>query len=218
MDRPWIQLPIHDCCEPLVPLPPGFRRWSPHPYAALGAPYPAGSDPFQLRWSVLQRLLRAQRLLQERDPELELIIFDAYRPLQVQQFMVEHSLSLPGATPEAVAEIWAPPNPDPAAPPPHSTGAAVDLTLAVRQGEVLAMGGAIDALGPVSQPDHFAAADPDSCEGLWHRRRGWLAAAMGRAGFVRHPGEWWHFSWGDQLWAWQTGTGKARYGRLGAAV
>lgn len=218
MDRPWIQLPIHDCCEPLLTLPPVLRRWSPHPYAALGAPYPAGSDPFQLRWSVLQRLLRAQRLLQERDPELELIVFDAYRPLQVQQFMVEHSLSLPGATPEAVAEIWAPPNPDPAAPPPHSTGAAVDLTLATRQGGLLEMGGAIDALGPVSLPDHFADADPGSSEGLWHRRRGWLAAAMGRAGFVRHPGEWWHFSWGDQLWAWQTGQLEARYGRLGAPV
>ncbi|MEB3238993.1 MAG: M15 family metallopeptidase [Cyanobacteriota bacterium] len=218
MDRPWTLLPIHDCCEPLLALPPGLRRWSPHPYAALGAPYPAGSDPFQLRWSVLQRLLRAQRLLQERDPELELIVFDAYRPLQVQQFMVEHSLSLPGATPEAVAEIWAPPNPDPAAPPPHSTGAAVDLTLATRQGGLLEMGGAIDALGPVSLPDHFADADPGTSEGLWHRRRGWLAAAMGRAGFVRHPGEWWHFSWGDQLWAWQTGQLEARYGRLGAPV
>lgn len=195
-----------------------MRRWSPHPYVALGAPYPPDGDPFQLRWSVLQRLLRAQRLLQELDPGLELIIFDAYRPLPVQQFMVEYSLSLPGATPEAVAEIWAPPNPDPTAPPPHSTGAAVDLSLARRQGEVLEMGGAIDALGPVSLPDHFAAADPGSAEGLWHRRRCSLAAVMGRAGFVRHPGEWWHFSWGDQLWAWQTGHLQARYGRLGAAT
>jgi len=67
----------------------------------------------------------------------------------------------------------------------------------------------------VAQPDHFATADPDSPEGLWHQRRGWLASAMARAGFVRHPGEWWHFSWGDQLWAWQAGVPQARYGRVG---
>jgi zinc D-Ala-D-Ala dipeptidase len=25
---------------------------------------------------------------------------------------------------------------------------------------------------------------------------------MNDAGFIRHPAEWWHFSLGDQLWAW----------------
>ena len=25
---------------------------------------------------------------------------------------------------------------------------------------------------------------------------------MTNAGFKRHPGEWWHFSLGDQMWAW----------------
>jgi len=25
---------------------------------------------------------------------------------------------------------------------------------------------------------------------------------MEEGGFLRHPGEWWHFSQGDQMWAW----------------
>ena len=40
---------------------------------------------------------------------------------------------------------------------------------------------------------------------------------METAGFAQHPNEWWHFSLGDQLWAWRTGGQTARYGRwLGA--
>ena len=27
--------------------------------------------------------------------------------------------------------------------------------------------------------------------------------------------EWWHFSWGDQLWAWRMGQPRAVYGRVG---
>jgi D-alanyl-D-alanine dipeptidase len=30
---------------------------------------------------------------------------------------------------------------------------------------------------------------------------------------VRHPNEWWHFSHGDQLWAWRSGRAAALYGR-----
>jgi D-alanyl-D-alanine dipeptidase len=39
---------------------------------------------------------------------------------------------------------------------------------------------------------------------------------MAAAGFARHPNEWWHFSHGDQLWAWLRGEPQAHYGRLGA--
>ena len=216
MPRPWSPLPIHECCEPLVPLPRELRHWQPHPYGQLGAPYPEGVDPYQLRQGVALRLLQAQRRLQALHPQWELLIFDSWRPLAVQQFMVDYSLALPGATGEAVAALWAPPSRDPLTPPPHSTGAAVDLTLAWIGGEPLAMGGDIDELGPIAEPDHFCQANPDSAEGQWHQQRRWLAAAMGQAGFAQHPGEWWHFSIGDQLWAWRCGQRWARYGRVEA--
>ena len=127
-----------------------------------------------------------------------------------------------GAAQRAVAlevdRFWAPPSPDPATPPPHSTGAAVDLTLADALGQPLPMGGEIDAIGPISAPDHYAAAAEGSEAGTWHRRRLLLAAVMGEAGFAQHPHEWWHFSHGDQLWAWRRQQPRALYGRVDAGV
>ena len=79
------------------------------------------------------------------------------------------------------------------------------------------MGGEIDAIGPESLPDHHAASaksNPESLEALWHHRRYQLQAAMDHAGFVRHPNEWWHFSYGDQLWAWKAEASMAIYGRV----
>ena len=83
-------------------------------------------------------------------------------------------------------------------------------------GQPLPMGGAIDAIGPISEPHHYAAAaalDPRSEAAEWHRRRQRLGAVMADAGFARHPNEWWHFSHGDQLWAWSSGEARASYGR-----
>jgi D-alanyl-D-alanine dipeptidase len=185
---------------------------------------------------VVERLLWAQRLLQGHEPGWRLAIFDAWRPVAVQRFMVAHAVAQTcrereldpegsGAAwdrvREEVAAFWAPPSEDPATPPPHSTGGAVDLTLASPGGEPLEMGGAIDAIGAVSHPDHYAAAaaaaaaDPGGEASCWHRRRQLLAAVMTGAGFAQHPGEWWHFSWGDQLWAWRSGQPQAVYGRVG---
>ncbi len=235
--RPWNHLPIQACSEPLVPLPAELLRLEPHPYQALGAPYGRSHGPFQLRQGVLTRLLQAQEHLQRAHPDLRLAIFDGWRPLAVQAFMVDHAiaqtcaqrgLSPRDASPavaavvEEVGRFWAPPNRDPLAPPPHSTGAAVDLTLAsVASGTPLDLGGAIDTIGPVSEPDHWlkkAQLCNDPSQRLryqrWHCRRRWLLEAMARAGFCQHPNEWWHYSYGDQLWAWRLGRPTALYGRL----
>jgi D-alanyl-D-alanine dipeptidase len=228
-------VPISDCGEPLQELPPQLLRLLPHPYVSLGAPYGAGASPFRLRSGVIERLLRADRTLRGAPQACRLAVFDAWRPVAVQGFMVAHAiaeecrqrgLNPEGADPalvamvrQEVARFWAEPSLDPATPPPHSTGAAVDLTLADRDGRPLAMGGAIDAIGAVSEPDHYAVAaqtDPGSEAALWHQRRDLLGAAMAEAGFARHPNEWWHFSHGDQLWAWLQGEPQAHYGRWGA--
>ncbi len=229
--RAWSTVPIQDSGEPLANLPPSLLRLEPHPYQVLGAPYGPGASPFRLRHGVIVRLLRAQEALQRHQPDHRLAIFDAWRPVAVQRFMVEHAFreecrargldpSAPGDQGEAVAaavsRFWAPPSTDPATPPPHSTGAAVDLTLASADGASLAMGGEIDAIGAVSEPDHYAESarlEIASPEATWHRRRCLLAAVMEEAGFARHPNEWWHFSHGDQLWAWRNGRAAALYGR-----
>lgn len=238
--RPWSDIPIVECADPMVPLPELLLCLEPHPYQTLSAPYGPGATPFCLRKQVVQRLIQAQGQLQLRCPEWRLAVFDGWRPLAVQAFMVRHTLAEQckqrGIDPlqssidrdrvvEEVMRFWASPSEDPATPPPHSTGAAVDLTLAQIDGSVLTMGSAIDAIGDVSEPDHFLhQAERCSDAGLrqdyllWHRRRRSLREAMESAGFVQHPNEWWHFSWGDQLWAWRSGNPSACYGRVSEAA
>lgn len=125
--------------EPLVPIPSDgrFAFQDPHPYLAIGAPY-AGASPFVLRKSVLSRLETAATLLDGERPGFRLKIFDAYRPLEVQSFMVEHvadefcrrvaNIVLAEADEELemlayehAGTLWAPATDNPYMPPPHST-------------------------------------------------------------------------------------------------
>ena len=233
--RPWSDIVIRDCAESLAALPAALFRIEPHPYVAVGAPYGEGACPFRLRTGVIQRLLQAQTVLSTAEPGYRLAIFDAWRPIAVQRFMVDYAIaqqcSTRGLTPRSaspavaavideVSRFWAPPSLDPATPPPHSTGAAVDLTLLDGAGELVDMGSDIDAIGAVSEPHHYRAVADTTPDGVerqqaleWDRRRRLLADAMESQGFAQHPNEWWHFSYGDQLWAWQRSQSEAIYGR-----
>lgn len=242
MLKPYQQIQIAECGEPLVPIPPNlFAVESPHPYEKLGAPY-GDRSPFFLRPGVLDRLFAAQTYLQHHHPGWRIQIFDAYRPVEVQQFMVDYSfhelvaaagLSLTGLTSEQrqtfqdrVHQFWAVPSLDPATPPPHSTGAAIDVTLVDAENRTIDMGSPIDEISPRSHPDYFANRSDDEGQG-YHISRQILATAMRSAHFQQHPNEWWHFSFGDQLWAWlsagenreaairlQNRDAIARYGRV----
>jgi zinc D-Ala-D-Ala dipeptidase len=217
--KPYQQVPIQDCGEPLLQIPASlFARTEPHPYLCLAAPY-GDKSPYYLRQGVLERLIQAQQCLQQQRPGWRIQIFDAYRPIPVQQFMVDYSLeqvlqaaglSLETADQaqkqqalEQVQQFWAIPSLDTATPPPHSTGAAVDVTLTTAAGPV-EMGTPIDEMSPRSFPNHFAAATTQAGQ-IAHRNRMLLYEVMTQAGFEQHPQEWWHFSYGDQLWAWLVG-------------
>jgi zinc D-Ala-D-Ala dipeptidase len=230
--KPYYSIPIADCGESLVPIPLEQFAWvSPHPYVSLGAPY-GDRSPFFVRQTVLDRLHKAQSYLQKQRSGWRLQIFDAYRPLRVQQFMVDYTFQtvvaeagLDAATMSAaerqgvleqVYEFWAPPLVDLATPPPHSTGAAIDLTLVNQVGSPVEMGSVIDELSPRSYPNYFAER-VEIEEQRYHAHRELLRESMAAGGFLRHPKEWWHFSYGDQLWVWlyqQTNSD----GSVGAAI
>ncbi len=222
--KPYCSIPIIECGEPIVPIAiEGVKLTTPPPYQKLGADY-QGRSPYYLRQGVVKALAQAQTYLQQQRPSWQLLIFDAYRPIAVQQFMVNHafqqilardnlheSVLTPAQREALLAEvytIWAVPSIDPKTPPPHSTGAAIDLTLVDETGHPLDMGGDIDELSPRSQPQyyqHCQGKDKDQATQFkqFQQRRNFLNQVMEAAGFLRHPGEWWHFSKGDQLWAWQ---------------
>jgi D-alanyl-D-alanine dipeptidase len=228
--KPYQKIAIIECGEPLVPIPlEHFAVESPHPYQKVGATYPEAS-PYHLRQSVLAALITAQAKLQNLHPGWRLQIFDAYRPVAVQQYMVDYTFAqvvqaekhnpatLSDEQREAiwqkVYKIWAVPSHNPQTPPPHSTGAAVDLTLIDATGKVVDMGSAIDELSPRSVADYYA----NQPELPYHQNRQLLRDVMSAAGFRRHLDEWWHFSLGDQMWAWlgnqehPDATVTARYG------
>jgi D-alanyl-D-alanine dipeptidase len=217
--RPYYAMAIVECHEPLVPIASDrVYLASPHPYQQVGAPY-GDKSPFYLRQSVLQRFYQAQQYLQQRYPGWQLYVFDAFRPIAVQAYMVKlafqeaalaRNLDLSTLSEsqlqelaEVVYQFWAPPSADPTTPPPHSTGAAIDVTLVDATGQLVNMGSPIDELSPRSHPHHFAESD-DPVLQQCHQYRQLLFNCMTSNGFARHPSEWWHFSYGDQLWAWQT--------------
>lgn len=205
---------IVECGEPLVAIPTDgrFAFADPHPYVELGAPYGSAS-PFVLREGVLASLEKAALLLGETHPGCRLKIYDAYRPLEVQAYMVEHVADqfcrrVAGVLIEEAEDevreaayahahgIWAPAIDDPLAPPPHSTGGAIDLTVVDAAGHEFDMGSRIDE-HENAHPDAFSEnAHPEADR--FHRNRLVLCSVMEAAGFYRLPHEWWHFSQGDQ--------------------
>ncbi|MBL8548883.1 MAG: M15 family metallopeptidase [Hyphomonadaceae bacterium] len=155
---------------------------------------------------------------------LKLFVYDAWRPRAVQAFF--HDVWVPqelqrrrpelsgAALKEEVGKYWAAPSASPERPAPHATGGAVDITLAWSDGAgVLFMGSLFDDASAISHAAHFEAGDDSSFSAEEARaNRRILYWTMTEAGFVNHPNEWWHFSYGDQAWAAQTGAEKALYG------
>src|SRR3954468_2514196 len=181
------------------------------------------TDLLWLRRSVADKLARVN--VRAGEVGLELFLFDAWRPRAVQAYfhdvwmpreLQRRDPSLTGmALTEEVERYWAAPSDSEASPAPHATGGAVDLTLRWKGGDTLWMGSLFDDVTALAHRDRFEDLAVDSFsfsdeEARANRRLlHWL---MVEEGFAGHPDEWWHFSWGDQLWAALTGAPAAYYG------
>jgi zinc D-Ala-D-Ala dipeptidase len=182
-----------------------------------------GSTPkLLLRRSVAEKLARVNARLLPLG--LALHLFDAWRPRGVQAYF--HDVWMPkelrrrgskldgAALAAEVERYWAAPSENENLPAPHATGGAVDLTLYWKGAEALWMGSLFDDVTALAHRDRFETLDEEfsfSNEEARANRRllHWL---MLEEGFAGHPDEWWHFSWGDQLWAALTGAPAAHYG------
>lgn len=230
---------IIECHEPLIPIPTNlFAFENPPPYQRLGADY-QGKSPYYLREGVVNALIQAQTKLTELKPHWRIKIFDGYRPISVQKFMVNYTFNsicqTEGLNPlnladsikekilKQVYQFWAIPSDNPLTPPPHSTGSALDVTLIDEQGINVNMGGEIDEISKRSHPHYYAQAKTEK-EREYHQNRELLVKVMSIAGFKQHQGEWWHFSLGDQMWAWlcnleqPTFNYVARYGGINLCI
>lgn len=90
----------------------------------------------------------------------------------------------------------------------HQSGAAVDISLADASGREYDMGGEVRGF------DDTADFDCPSISAAARKNRELLRAALGKVGLVNYPAEWWHYSFGDRLWARLTGSKLAVFGKL----
>jgi len=176
-----------------------------------------------LRKSVAEKLRRVNARADAAG--LELFLYDAWRPRAVQAYF--HDVWMPrelqrrdprlkgAALTEEVERYWAAPSDSADSPAPHATASAVDLTLRWKGGETLWMGSLFDDVTALAHRDRFenlAAENFSFSDQEARANRRLLHWLMTEEGFAGHPDEWWHFSWGDQMWAALTGHPSAHYG------
>lgn len=162
------------------------------------------------RKTVYEKLVQASEQLPEG---YQLLILESFRPYDVQltrfdakfkKLRDEINASIPD---EEVKRRTRMSVADPRAGAPHQTGGAIDLTI-------------IDANGvPLDMGTDWAEFNEKSPTKNWHRvtraqmkNRMMLHDAMVSAGFINYPGEWWHFCYGDRMWAAYSNAPHAIYG------
>ena len=224
----WNKIPIKDNGDKLIAIPSYLKFLDPHPYSHLGAPYKDKTSIWKLREEVVNKLVKVNDYLISKN-SFYLLIYDSWRPLEVQEFMfkrafllecekldIDASLKNMKSYPsilKKVEKFWAYPSFDSGCPPPHSTGGALDVCLSDKQGNLVEMGGKVDQMDETSNP-YFYANKKNEEAITWDSRRNLLREIMTKFGFAQHPNEWWHFSYGDQLWAWKNKKENAIYGKI----
>jgi D-alanyl-D-alanine dipeptidase len=169
------------------------------------------ADDFaHVRAGLASRLAQAQEALPRG---VHLLLIEGYRPPALQRRYFEEYLgSLREASPHSDEErlrMLASRYVSPPEIAPHSSGAAIDLTLCADDGTELDLGTAVNA-----SPEESAGAcytHHPSVGGEAHGNRATLAGVLGPAGLVNYPTEWWHWSYGDRYWAMATGAPCAIY-------
>lgn len=201
-------VPVRECGAPLVDLHDTSllldpRKRDPQRHFAL------------LRRGLAGRLEEAQALLPDG---LRLLVVEGYRPPSLQRlYFDDHRVELQREHPDwpddvlhrAASRYVSPPEVAP-----HPAGAAVDLTLCTADGRELDLGTRVNA-SPGESGGRCCTAAPDVDPAARHTREV-LGAALRVVGLVNYPTEWWHWSFGDRLWALTTGAPSAVYGPVDA--
>ena len=224
----WNKIPIKDNGDKLIAIPSYLNFLDPHPYFHLGAPYKDKNSIWKLREEVVNRLVKVNDYLISNN-SFHLLIYDGWRPSEVQEFMfkrafllecqklnidasIKNMKSYPSIL-KKVEKFWAYPSYKTWCPPPHSTGGALDVCLSDKDGNLFEMGSKIDQMDDTSNPDFYNNINNEEAI-IWNSRRNLLREIMTKFGFAQHPNEWWHFSYGDQLWAWKNKKANALYGKI----
>jgi len=141
-----------------------------------------------LQKDVALRLSEVQKELSRKYPGYQLLIYDAVRPVSVQEKMWKALDSLP--VKERIKFVSNPKNLSL-----HNMGAAIDLTILNANGVALDMGAGFDDIRKIAYPcleDSFLKVG--QLTPLQVQNRKILRSAMLMQGFRQLPTEWWHFN------------------------
>ncbi|WP_133140484.1 M15 family metallopeptidase [Legionella genomosp. 1] len=212
-------IPICENNEPLIDLKEQSElAYGPPPDTPL-----TKNDYTRLRKTVYEKLCQAQNNLPNG---WKFRIYEGLRSLNVQKVLFDsfyESLKLKNSV-QAEEELFkqaslliAPVkffNGDPNVPP-HSTGGAVDLEVIDSTGHVVDFGMEIKDWSQVAPEICHTSSQHISDEAKKNRKI--LLEIMYEQEFVNYPQEWWHFSYGDKLWAYLMNKEEAIYGGITAA-
>lgn len=195
-------VPIGENGESLVLVRPSAK-------IAVFCPY---EKEVLVRQSVLNKLIVASSMLPNG---FKLRILYGYRSLQVQEkFWKETCANIrnenPNLTEQEIETKARRYSATPNGKGPHQTGGAVDVLIEDGDGKSLDLGAdyrAYDYSGAISIHSKSITSEQ-------RQNRKLLRNIMRSAGFVYYPGEWWHYSFGDQSWSVYTGNKFALYGFL----
>ena len=219
----WQKVPIQDggeelvsidffCCDRIAIRPAYFL-----------ADIPGAIPEMFLRLSVAELLVRAANSLPN---SLLLVVLDAWRPLEVQEALYKRTTlkirardtAQPNSGLSMSAETYAAePSLSPGCPYPHSTGGSVDVALMDDSGVLLNMGTEFDDVSAAAATRFFESEAEETkprraASAMYRDNRRLLFHALTNVGFTNYFNEWWHFDFGNQLWAVQNAT-TAQYGK-----
>ncbi|WP_349409436.1 M15 family metallopeptidase [Pseudalkalibacillus sp. SCS-8] len=227
--KDWKEIPIQENKEELVSIQSmntALLVVKPR-YYAMGLPG-AMSDCY-VRREVALKLVEAARKLPDG---YKLLIWDGWRPFSVQKLLYETYLNeLKDEHPywseerlhEGARQFVSYPTVDEDAPPPHSTGGAVDLTILDENDEPLDMGTGFDEFSDRAWTRYFDEKKKNEGtlnekEETYLQNRRLLVHVMTTSGFTNYSAEWWHFDYGNQWWAKQSDEPAAKYGLVNLEV
>ncbi len=202
------RIPIAECGQPLV----DFQALCPE--LLLDRPRYRYQRETLLRRTVAERLCAANRRLPSG---YRLAVIEGWRAPHIQRRMylatwnwwkARHPQWSDAALRRVVNRFTAPPD-HRRVPPPHTTGGAVDVMLATAGGTSLDHHSPYEAFDPRSYPMNALELSEEA-----RRTRSLLAEALGAAGLTNYPSEYWHWSYGDQGWAYRGSRAQAIYGAV----
>lgn len=202
----WDRVVIQENNEPLVEMKETQKL-------RVGLVEKSYIPSFFVRKTIAEKLVRVSENLSQ---SINLVLIEGYRSLESQEYEwnlifkeiknknpdisddeIEKQVRLIVAKPSPLAN--------------HHCGGAVDIALVDDNGILIDMGTSYISQASFDEKQRFQMLSSEITEEQKANRK-ILRDAMETEDFVWYPGEWWHYCWGDRMWAVYSNQTKCFYG------